>query len=176
MLLIVIVMIKRGAIELSFGMIFSIIIMIAIIGVAVYAISAFLNVGKTSQLGLFHQKFEETIDEIWASSITNRVVSFTVPTNIEFVCFGDLSGASYNPQFENQFEELKRYASGFEQRNTNRFIYPPGKAKDLAYKQIEKIDISGLTNGFDCFRAREGIVKIRLVKEEFDPLVRVEHE
>jgi hypothetical protein len=167
---------KRGAIELSFGMIFSIIIMIAIIGVAVYAISAFLDIGKTSKLGLFHQKFQEIVDEIWASSITNRIVSFTVPGNIEFVCFGELDGNSYNPQFEDQFTELKRYASGFEQRSTNRFLYPPAKAKDFAYKQIDKIDISGLTNGFDCFRTREGTVKIRFVKEEFDPFVRVEHE
>lgn len=150
--------------------------MIAIIGVAVYAISAFLNIGKTSQLGLFHQKFQETVDEIWASSITNRVVSFSLPNSIELVCFGALDGNSYNPEYENEFTELKRYASGFEQRNTNRFLYPQDKGKDFAYKQVDKIDITDLVNGFDCFEVRNGNVRIRFEKNEFDSLVSVKHE
>ncbi len=167
---------KRGAIELSFGMIFSIIIMIAIIGVAIYAISAFLSIGKTSQLAIFHQKFQEKVEEIWSSSITNKVVDFNIPNSAEFVCFGNLDEESYNPNFENEYEELRKYASGFEQKNTNRFIYPPGKAKDFAYKKIDKIDTSELVNGFDCFEVNNGNVKIRFVKEEFDPFVRIKHE
>ena len=167
---------KRGTIELSFGMIFSVIIIIAIIGVAVYAITAFLQIGKTSQLGLFHQRFQETVDDIWSSSITNKVVSFSVPSSVELVCFGNLAGNSYNPKYENEFKELKRYSSGFEQQNTNRFLYPPAKAGELAYKKVDKIDFTALTNGFDCFEVRDGNVRIRLEKNEFDSLVKVEHE
>ncbi|MGV8142882.1 MAG: hypothetical protein ACP5NS_04615 [Candidatus Pacearchaeota archaeon] len=167
---------KRGAIELSFGMIFSIIIMIAIIGVAVYAITTFLQIGKTSQIALFHQRFQDTVNEIWSSSITNKVVSFSLPGSIELVCFGNLAGSSYNPEYENEFKELKRYASGFEQQNTNRFLYPSGKGGDFAYKKVDKIDISELTNGFDCFENKDGNVRIRLEKDEFDPLVNVAHE
>ena len=167
---------KRGAIELSFGMIFSIIIIIAIIGVGVYAITTFLQIGKTSQIGLFHQRFQETIDEVWASAITNRVVSFSLPRNIGLVCFGSLAGNSYNPQYENEFRELKRYASGFEQQNTNRFLHPQEKAGGFAYKKVDKIDLSGLTNGFDCFEVRNGAVRIRLMKNEFEPLVKIQHE
>ena len=167
---------KRGAIELSFGMIFSIIIMIAIIGVAVYAITAFLNIGKTSQIALFHQRFQETVDEIWSSSITNKIVSFSVPGSVEFVCFGNLAGNSYNPEYEDEFKELKRYSSGFEQQSTNRFLYPPGKVGQLTYKKVDKVDLTGLTNGFDCFEVRDGNVRIRLQKTEFDSSVKVEHE
>ncbi len=167
---------KRGAIELSFGMIFSIIIMIAIIGVAVYAITTFLNIGKVSQISLFHQRFQDTVNEIWSSSITNKVVTFSLPGTVEFVCFGNLAGNSYNPKYEEEFNELKRYSSGFEQQNTNRFLYPPGKAGELAYKKVDKIELSGLTNGFDCFEVRDGSVRIRLQKNEFDSFVKVEHE
>ncbi len=167
---------KRGAIELSFGMIFSIIIMIAIIGVAIYAISTFLSIGKTSQLAMFHQKFQENVEEVWASSITNKVASFNIPSSVEFVCFGTLDGDSYNSDFEDEYKELKKYSSGFEQKNTNRFLYPPGKSKEFAYKKIAKIDLSEIIDEFDCFEAEKGVVKIRLVKEEFSPLVRIEHE
>ncbi len=167
---------KRGAIELSFGMIFSIIIMIAIIGVAVYAITAFLQIGKTSQLSLFHQSFQGTIDDVWSSSITNKVVSFFLPNSIELVCFGNLAGSSYNPQYENEFRDLKRYSSGFEQDNTNRFLYPSTKAGELAYKKVDKVDLNALINGFDCFEVRDGNVRIRLEKNEFDSLVKISHE
>ena len=167
---------RRGAIELSFGMIFSVIIMIAIIGVAVYAITAFLQIGKTSQLSLFHQEFQDTVDDVWSSSITNKVVSFAIPNSVELVCFGSLAGSSYNPRYENEFTELKRYSSGFEQQNTNRFLYPPQKAGELAYKKVDKIDLAELTNGFDCFEVRDGKVRIRLEKTEFDSSVRIEHE
>ncbi len=167
---------KRGAIELSFGMIFSIIIMIAIIGVAIYAISAFLDIGKTSQLALFHQKFQEKVEEIWTSSITNKVVSFSIPNIVEFVCFGTLDKDGFNPDFEDEYNELKKYSSGFEQKNTNRFLYPPTKIKEFAYKKIDKIDLSEITNDFDCFEVKNGIVKIRFVKEEFNPLVGIKHE
>src|SRR3989344_5058326 len=152
---------KRGAIELSFGMIFSVIIIIAIVGVAVYAITTFLNIGKTSQFGLFHQRFQETVDDVWASSITNRVVSFSLPSDVKLVCFGSLSGSTYNPQYAEEFQELKRYSSNFEQQNTNRFLYPSDKAGEFAYKKVDKVDLSGMTNGFDCFRVTSGTVKIR---------------
>lgn len=166
---------KRGAIELSFGMIFSIIIMIAIIGVAVYAISAFLDIGTASQFGLFHQQFQETIDEVWASSITNKVSSFSIPKSIDLVCFGSLSGSSYNPRYEDEFNELKRYSSNFEQQNTNRFLYPSDKGGEFTYKKVGKIDLSTM-NGFDCFEVKSGVLKIRLVKEEFDALVKITRE
>ncbi len=167
---------KRGAIELSFGMIFSIIIMIAIIGVAVYAITTFLNIGKVSQISLFHQRFQETVDEVWSSSITNKVVAFSIPASVKLVCFGNLAGTSYNPQYEDEFKELKRYSSGFEQQNTNRFLYPPGKSGELAYKKVDKVDLTGLINGFDCFEVNDAKVKIRLQKDEFDSSVKVQHE
>ena len=150
--------------------------MIAIVAVAIYAITTFLHIGKTADLGLFHQRFQETVDDVWATSITNRVFSFSLPSSIKFVCFGNLAGNSYNPQYETQFRELKRYASGFEQQNTNRFLYPQDKAGGFGYKKIDKIDLSALTNGFDCFAVNSGKVMVRLVKEDFDPLVKIEHE
>ncbi|MSS74465.1 hypothetical protein EXS72_02385 [Candidatus Pacearchaeota archaeon] len=167
---------KRGAIELSFGMIFSIIIMIAIIGVAVYAITSFLQIGKTSQISLFHQKFQNTVDEIWSSSITNKIVSFSLPSSIELICFGSLIGTNYNPLYERKFKEFVKYSNLHEQRNTNRFLYPIDTAKNFAYSKTEKIDVTELTGSFDCFEINSGNVKIRFEKNEFDSSVKIKHE
>lgn len=165
---------KKGVMEISFGMIFSVIIIIAIIGVGVYAITTFLQIGKSTQIGLFHEKFSETVEEIWASAITNRVVSFSISNSIEYVCFGSLESGS-GGRYAAQFTKLREHSSGFEQQNTNMFLYPPDKAEDFAYKKAEKVDLSSL-GGFDCFSVEDGIVRIRLSKNEFDSLVKVQHE
>ncbi len=166
---------KRGSIEISFGMIFSIIIIVALIGVAVYATTIFLKFGSSAQVGLFYEEFQSKIDEIWSSASTNRVVSFPLPSTIKFVCFGFISADTNAGRYDSQFKALRRDSSGFQQENTNTFLYPPEKAKELAYEKIEKIDISGL-GVFDCFEVKDGVVKIRLSKGEFDSLVKVSHE
>ena len=164
---------NRGTIELSFGMIFSIIIIIAIVGVATYAIVSFLELGKATELSLFHQKFQETIDGVWGSSITDKVVSFTLPAGIKFVCFGNLSSNSWNPNYEIEYNDFKRYGSNFEKQNTNRFIYPTAKAGEFSYKKVSKIDLSELGTNFECFEVRDRKIQVRLKKDTFDALVKI---
>src|SRR3989344_971308 len=166
---------KRGSMEISFGMIFSVIIIIAIIGVAVYAITTFLHVGKTAELSLFYKNFEDSIEDIWSSASSSRVFSFSLPKTIESVCFGSLTTSS-SAQYNQELKDLKMYSSGFEQQNTNTFLYPATNAGEFAFKKVDKIDLSKLAARFDCFEVNSGKVKIRLSKEELDSLVKVEHE
>lgn len=169
---------RKGAIEISFGMIFSIIIIVAIVGVATYAIVYFLDLGKATEMSLFHQKFQETIDDVWSASITDKVVSFTLPAGIELVCFGDLSSNSWDINYEDERRNLIRYASNYDKQNTNRFIYPIEKAGDFAYKKVDKIDLSELGTGtdFECFETRNREIRVRLEKDTFDSLVKVKKE
>lgn len=163
----------KGSIEISFGMIFSVIIIIALIGVAVYGITIFLDVGKTAETALFYEEFQKSVDEIWSSATTNRVIDFSTSSGIEFVCFGSIVNNINAGRYSGQFNSLRQASSGFEQQNTNTFLYPPEQADNLAFKKIEKIDTSPL-GVFDCFQVRDKKVSIRLVKEEFDSLVKVQ--
>lgn len=165
---------KRGSIEISFGMIFSIIIIIALIGVAVYAITNFLGFSRSAEAGLFYEKFQSSVDDIWSSSITNRVISFSLPSNINFVCFGSIADNGYSGRYVSIFSNLRQASSGFQQQNSNVFLYPAERAKEFAFKKIDHIDTSSL--GFDCFEVKSGKVNIRLSKGEFESLVKVEHE
>ena len=165
---------KRGSMEISFGMIFSVIIIIAIIGVAVYAITTFLQVGEAAELSLFHQSLEKSVDDIWSSASSSRLFIFSLPKTIESVCFGSLTTSS-SIDYDRELKELKMYSSGFEQQTTNTFLYPAQKAGEFAFKKVDKIDLSELAR-FDCFESRNGQVKIRLSKAEFDSLVKVQHE
>ena len=166
---------KRGSIEISFGMIFSVIIIIVIIGVAVYAITAFLQIGESAEISLFYQGLEKGVNDAWTSATTNRVVSLSLPKSIEFVCFGSLATGVAPDKYRDEMQELKEYSSGFQQQNTNSFLYPPGKAGDFAFKKVNKIDFSSLGT-FDCFEVKGGKVRIRLSKGEFDSLVKVGRE
>lgn len=175
MLLNYINMMKRGSIEISFGMIFSIIIIIALIGVAVYAITAFLDFSGSAQMGLFYQEFQDSVNNVWSSATTNRVFTFTVANSIDFVCFGNIAGNIDAGQYNVQLNKLREGSSSFQQQNTNTFLYPPDKAGDLAFKKIDKIDTTTLDD-FDCFEVESGKVRIRLFKGEFDSLVKIQHE
>ncbi|MDP4039905.1 MAG: hypothetical protein Q8P57_04995 [Candidatus Pacearchaeota archaeon] len=164
---------KRGVLSLSFGMIFSIIMIIAIVGVASYIIISFIGLGSDTEVVLFHQEFQETIDEIWGSAITNKVFSFNLPGNIELVCFGDLKGSTYELQYKEEYDEFKEFSSNFEKENTNRFIYPMKFAGDFAFSEVDRISLTGLGSDFECFEVKSGKIEVRLEKGDFDSSVRI---
>jgi hypothetical protein len=167
---------RRASIEISFGMIFSIILVVALIGVAVYAILAFVNIGKATTITQFQKDIQNEIDLLWGASIANKVVEFSLPNKITHLCFGDLKSSNFNREFIKQRDELNRYASNFEKENSNIFLYPVLVSEEFAYNQIDKVDFSLLKNDFDCFETRSGRVKIKLIKEDFNPLVKITHE
>jgi hypothetical protein len=164
---------KKGAMELSFGMIFSILMIIAIVSVASYAIVYFVNLGSLSEMALFHQKFQETVDEVWGTSITDKVYRFSLPKGIEYVCFGDLTTQNWNPLYEEVYNDLIQYSSNFEQANTNRFIYPRNKAGDFDFLKVEKIDLTELGTDFECFEVRDRKIEVKMVKDQNDALVKL---
>jgi hypothetical protein len=167
---------RRGSIELSFGMIFSIILIIALLGVATYAMVAFLRLSKGAGLAGFHQDFQADVDSAWASTLTNKIVEYRVPNGLTHACFGNLTAPTFNQQFARQRQELVKYASGFEKQTSNRFLYPIDAAEEFAFGKVEKIDLGQLSAGFDCFAVSNGRVRIRLIKEDFNPLVKIAHE
>ena len=60
---------KRGQIDISFGMIFSIILIIAVVGVAFYVINNFIELKKCTEIGLFYDDLKKYIDEAWQSTM-----------------------------------------------------------------------------------------------------------
>lgn len=153
---------KRGF-QLSFSMIFSIIIIIAIVGVAFYAIIYFINLGKCTDISLFYQNFQEEVDKAWNSEIVRENFVGNLPSGIESVCFGDLNSEGSGEEYE--------VLSDFFRTRANTFLYPPENACEQVHRKIQHIDISEL--GWHCFEVRSGKVTIPLEKGSFDSLVKV---
>lgn len=158
---------KKGDISLSFNMIFSIIIIISILGIAFYTISYFMNLSRCTQVSLFYEDFQDRIDAAWNSQITSDQFSAKLPSGIESACFGDLNspGLAANTK---EYNDLKIYAV----YEANMFLYPSSKTCDIPYKKIEHVDISEL-GGFTCIPLVDNTFKIDLEKGAQDALVRI---
>ena len=77
--------------KLSFGMIFSIILIVIFIGFAFFAIQKFLGIQNSVQVGKFSNDFQLDVDKIWKGSQGSEEKEYFLPKKITFVCFTDYS-------------------------------------------------------------------------------------
>ena len=144
---------------MSFGMMFSIILIIAFVGVAIYAITTFLSIGKCGQIGLYYNDLQGEVDKAWQSEISRSVFEAAIPSGIESVCFGNLT-QSVNSEFREEYKSLVRYTNS----KGNIFMFPQNKACD---SQLASIRIEhAVADEFFCVAKQGGKVSVRLVKEE----------
>ena len=156
---------KRGQFNISFSMIFSIIVIIAIIGIAFYVIRSFISLSKCTEISLFYNDLEEYIEEAWQSTIhqdifPNEKYPATIPSGIELVCFGDIAQA---PQ---EYNNIKK---AFINSNGNVFLYPPQGACDSSLSSIKLEHVK--TNEFFCIPVRENKIELKTKKDQFEALV-----
>ena len=98
---------KRGQMKLSFGMIFSIFLIILFVAFAFYAITKFINLQKTIQIESFVNNLQTDIDNMWNSPKGSQEETYSLPNKIESVCFTN-----------NEFNNLMFRSSEFtEERN-----------------------------------------------------------
>ena len=153
---------------MAFGMIFSIILIAAIIGVAFYAISYFLNLGKCTEISLFYQEFQDEVDEAWNSEITRDRFVGSLPGGIKAVCFYDKDPGGSPPNSREEYEALEDYF----RIGGNIFLHPPERACGQVTLTIKHINLSGLGD-WHCFETEKGEVTIHLEKGSFDSLVKI---
>ena len=155
---------KRGDIQMSFGMIFSIIIIAATIAVAIYAITLFMNSTEKIKYGTITKDIEEQAKQLRQAEGGSKAITLDAPRNVEELCFVDLSKNSQNAQFL----EFKDYDSS---KEMNFFFYPIGEAEKLDADSGRKLNCGTENNYIDCFvfarnplciPVEGGRVKIRL--------------
>ena len=60
---------KNAQMKLSFGMIFSIILIITFLGFGFYAIKSFVGISEDVKIGQFENNLQEDVTELWKSQI-----------------------------------------------------------------------------------------------------------
>ena len=142
---------RRGQMQLSFGMIFSIILIIVFIAFAFYAIKKFLDFQEYSQIISFKEDLQNDIDSMWQSTQGSRPASYTLPRAIEQVCF---------------------------KADSRIFFEPLGSGQGIDPFSVEHIDIDKVilrAGGRSyCIENKKGKIKMTIKKDFGDSLVDIE--
>jgi len=136
--------------ELSFGMLFSIILIIIFIAFAVYGIGKFLNLQKNIQTKTFVNDLNYDIDKLWRSQ-GSQPVTYTVPVNVERVCFSE-------DEFEKDINMEIRGEKSIE-------------TYDIVHAKLSDDFSSG--KGGDCVSVEKGKIALQLEKEYKETLVTI---
>ena len=135
--------------KLSFGMIFSIILIIIFIASAFYGIQKFLEVQDSVKTAQFMNGLQADVDKMWQSSGGSTEKDYLLPLKIDAVCFED-------DDYENfRFRSEKFVGGGL----------------------IKHIDIAKITEDGDlCIDNIDGKVKMIIEKNYGDALVMIKKE
>lgn len=86
---------KRGQLKLSFGMIFSIILIIAFFAFAFYVIPKFLDLGDELKTSQFFEGLQKDVDKAWQSTRAKSEVEYLLSSDIKQVCFEKANSLQY---------------------------------------------------------------------------------
>jgi hypothetical protein len=158
---------EKGQLEISFGMIFSILLIIAVLAVSFYAIQYFVNLSTCSSLGLFHDALQKDVDTAWQGSSSRTLFEGDVPGSVDYICFGNMSITPASADRE-RFEELRKT---YRLSTSNVFIYPQKEncGSGIVDRQIKHAAM----REFFCIKTREGTIKAALNKNNLETSVTV---
>jgi H+/gluconate symporter-like permease len=97
---------KRGQMKLSFGMIFSIFLVIVFLAFAFYAIQKFLSLQEEIQIKQFTENFQNQVNKLWASNQGQSPFEAKVPDKIVSICFRN-EEKNLQLNFDKGFNTLK---------------------------------------------------------------------
>jgi hypothetical protein len=152
---------SQETLGISFGVIFSIILIVFFIIVAGIVIKSFLDTKKCAELGIFIDRFNSHVENTWNSQSYSGEFKGNLPKKINYICFANLSN-SIKGDFENQGYDISLY----EGRRANTFFYPMNEACEMPFNQIEHLDLERITknNNPNCILVYEGRAILKIEK------------
>ncbi|MEK6820616.1 MAG: hypothetical protein AABX71_02800 [Nanoarchaeota archaeon] len=162
---------KRSQIQISFGMIFSIILIIAFIGVAFYAINIFLDWKKCIETGMFKEDLQEAVDRAWSRDSSSEIFSGNLQASLERVCFVDLS-KDKEGEWAEYYDKLKK--EGY--IDINIFFWPLSKVCEGQRSfSLKHLNMSYITENANphCAESTNGKIELRIEKGFDDVLVKI---
>lgn len=161
----------RGALNLSFGMIFSIILIIFFLVFAFYGIRLFINMQNSAITGKFLDDLQTDINQIWRAQEGSKIFEYNLPSKINLVCFID-SENQQRGENTNIYSELTSEIL-FYGREKNLVFFPI--LSNMGSAEIKNIDLGSITsqeNPF-CIESERGKIKLKIEKNFDDALVRI---
>lgn len=150
--------------SMPFGMIFSIILIVAFIAVAFMAIKYFLGIADCSKVGQFYNDLQSKVDEGWRSASSEFNMSIVLPSGIKKVCFANLSEPALGDKAT--YNSLRIYSVN----QANTFVIPSEKGCGMAFRDIKHINLPEIIKSRNpyCIDVSRNIV---IKKDLYDKLV-----
>lgn len=142
---------KKAQLNISFGMIFAIILIIVFIVFAIIAINHFLSFQKKVQTKQFIRNLQGDINNAYQSQQSSNVEIYNLPSTVVKVCF--LNSESENIEIFTKDNVI------------------PSETQKLNYIDLNKTFSSG--DSKICTKVINGKVSIKLTKDYYSPLVTV---
>jgi hypothetical protein len=163
---------SQSVFGMSFGTIFSILLIIFFIIIAFIAIRHFLNLRDCAKIGLFVDDFQEKIDKAWSSQKSGFSFTGSLPSNLDYVCFANFS----RPINGNDVErKIGNEISVYKFSEGNMFFYPRENSCNMPYIRIKHINIEEITkirNPY-CIKIESGKIIVEIEKDYNDALVSI---
>ena len=151
---------SQQTLDISFGVIFSIILIVFFIVIAGIVIKSFLNSKNCAQTGIFIDKLDGDVRKTWNSQFDSHTFKGSLPGSINYVCFANLSKSSRG-EYRGIYSDISLYPG------KNTFLYPTSKACELPANFIDHLDIEQITakNNPNCIAVEKGIINLQVEKE-----------
>ena len=159
----------KGAMEMSFGMIFSIILIIFFLSFAFFGIRTFLGVQDTAKTAKFLNDLQSDVEQVWKSSQASQEKEYFLPVKKSQVCFADFSVSKRGGKAQ-IYDELKRAYYGDENLVFYPVVFGESESAEIRYLNLDRITEN--ENPF-CIENMDGKIKLRLTKDLGDALVTI---
>jgi hypothetical protein len=148
---------KKGQMKLSFGMIFSIILIAVFVAFAFYAIQKLIGFQDQINVVQFKDDLQKDIDKLWKSPLGSQEVSYRVPQGVEKVCLIDYDSLPEGRDLD-IYDKLKQVY--YETENV--FFYPIGKTEGNNAFRLKHLDLEKTTdeNNPLCFKTEDSKIKM----------------
>ena len=124
---------RKGQFDLSFGMIFSIILIIVFLGFAFFAIQKFLLLQDDIKTAKFYESLKIDIESVWTSTEASKEVEYIVPGNVKQVCFRN--DQEENVYFYTDKPRVGKYVEHLDLQETRCIPASGGKVKFTLEKE-----------------------------------------
>ncbi len=128
----------QQSVGMSFGVIFSIILIIAFVSFAFIAIKFFLGFQKTAQITQFYNNLQSEVDKARGLSSIEKEYEINLPKGITHVCFMNTSKEKTSDQ--SLSSQILMYDA-----ESNVFLIPQKETKGSSSKKINYINIEEIT-------------------------------
>jgi hypothetical protein len=156
--------------KLSFGMIFSIILIIFFVGFAFFVIGQIFKGKCDTDIGLFFDELESRIDDSWRGTRGSTPFKQSMCDEVEAICFVD-----FNEQASVREEAYFEF-SLYDNTGMNVFLWPTEASKQFVGFQLDHLNISSTTINENpyCIINKDGKVSLVIEKNfgEVQPTIK----